>query len=347
MHTSKIFKRSLATLLALFTCGLINMVSAQTDGNASPQDGAQQQQQKPAKPTVIVPEEIGPALAVGGTDIYCAGFIQYAPAPNDLMIVGAEQEQEKRTFGAGDIVYINAGSQQGIRVDQEFSVIRPRGQFRTKLSKKKGWLGVYTQELGRLRVINVKERISVAIVSNSCELMMFGDLLRAASQRVSPTERIEAGLDRFVDPSGKQKGRIVLSRDGREMVSRSQVVYIDLGLEDNIKPGDFLTIYRPVGRGTVTNLREEEIVAAASPGYESARFKGGQFSIQAKRVEDPNNTGIHGPTITSRKVKNERPRPPRKIVGELVVLSVQKRTATAVITRAAQEVHTGDDVELQ
>jgi hypothetical protein len=322
------------------------MVSAQTTGNVS-QDGEQQQQQKPVKPTVIMPDEIGPALAVGGTDIYCAGFIQYAPAPNDLQIVGGEQEQEQRTFGQGAYVYINAGSQQGVRVDQEFSVIRPRGQFRTKLSKKKGWLGVYTQELGRLRVINVKERVSVAVVTNSCEMMLLGDLLRAAPQRISPTERIEAGLDRFVDPSGKQKGRIVLARDGREMVSRSQVVYIDLGTEDNIKPGDFFTIYRPVGRGTVTNFRDEEIPTPASSGFESARFKGGKFSNQAQRVKDPNNNGIYGPIISSIDVKNDRPRLPRKIVGELIVLSVQKRTATAVVTRIAQEVHTGDDVELQ
>jgi hypothetical protein len=322
------------------------MVSAQTTGNA-PQDGAQQQQQQPVKPTVILPGDIGPAQAVSGTDIYCAGFIQYAPAPNDLQIIGGEQEQEQRTFGQGAVVYINAGAQQGVHVDQEFSVIRPRGQFRTKLSKKKGWLGVYTQELGRLRVISVKDRVSVAVVSNSCETILLGDLLRAAPQRVSPTERLEAGLDRFVDPSGKQKGRIVLSRDGREMVSRSQVVYIDLGTEDNLKPGDFLTVYRPVGRGTVTNFRDEEIATAADRGFESARFKGGQFSIQAQRVKDANNTGIYGPIISSIDVKNDRPRLPRKIVGEIVVLSVQKRTATAVVTRVAQEVHTGDDVELQ
>ena len=37
----------------------------------------------------------------------------------------------------------------------------------------------------------------------------------------------------------------------------------------------------------------------------------------------------------------------RKIVGEVVILNVKERTATAVITRTAQEIHTGDYVELQ
>jgi hypothetical protein len=343
VHTS-IFNKSLAALLALFTCGLINVVSAQTSGGAAV-DGAQQQQA--AGPAVDVPEERGPALAAGRTELYCAGFIQYAPAPNNLQVVGGEQEQEQRVYGEGDYVYINAGTQQGVIVGQEFSVIRPRGQFRSKLSKKDGWLGVYTQELGQLRVVNVKERVSVAVVTSSCDTILLGDLLRAAPQRVSPTERLEVGLDRFADPSGKQRGRIVLARDAREMVSRSQVVYIDLGTEDNIKPGDFFTIYRPVGRGNISRFRDDEISPAASGGFESERFKGGKFSIQAPRVEDPNETGVYGPTVSSNEVKHNRPRLPRKIVGELVVLSVQKRTATAVITRVAQEVHTGDDVELQ
>ena len=37
----------------------------------------------------------------------------------------------------------------------------------------------------------------------------------------------------------------------------------------------------------------------------------------------------------------------RKVVGEAVVLNVKERTATIVITRTAQEIHTGDWVEIQ
>jgi hypothetical protein len=46
-------------------------------------------------------------------------------------------------------------------------------------------------------------------------------------------------------------------------------------------------------------------------------------------------------------VKKRRPDDLRKVVGEMVILNVQQRTATAIITRTAQEVHTGDHVELQ
>ncbi|MBV9959928.1 MAG: hypothetical protein JO360_15990 [Acidobacteria bacterium] len=131
------------------------------------------------------------------------------------------------------------------------------------------------------------------------------------------------------------------------MLSRDQVVFVDLGTEDNVKPGDYLTIYRPLGKGNITRFRDEEVTPTANGGFESDIFKGGKFSNKAQRVKDANSTGIYGPMVTTPQIWDKRPRMPRKIVGEMVILSVQQRTASAVITRVAQEVHTGDYVEVQ
>lgn len=281
------------------------------------------------------------------TELYCAGFIEYAPAPYRLEIVGGEEEQERRVYAQGDFVYINAGANRGIRVGQEFSVIRPRGQFRPAFTRKKGWLGVYTQEVGRLRVVEVKDRVSVAQVVQSCETILLGDLLRASYPRPATSLPAETKLARFADPSNKQRGRIVLARDGREMLSANQVVFIDLGEEDGLRPGDRLIIYRPVGTGNVTRFRDDEVTVAASGGFESHRFRGGKFSNQAPRVEDGNTTGIYGPTVSVPEIKGRRPPLPRKIVGELVVTNVQRRASTAIITQTTQEVVTGDYVEVK
>jgi len=282
------------------------------------------------------------------TELSCGGYIEYAPNYNGFEVVGGEQEQEKHAYGIADVVFISAGSQQGVKVGQEFQVVRPRGQFTSKLTHKSGWLGVYTQEVGRLRVTVVKDGVSVAQIVNSCEPILLGDLLRGVPYRVAPLATAEAGeLDRFADPSGKQRGRIVLAREGREMVSRSHIVYIDLGTEDNLKEGDRLTVYRPVGTGDLSRFRDEEVTPSANYGFESERFRGGKFSIQAQRVQNPERTGIYGPMITTPKIERRRPPMPRKIVGEMVVLNVQARTATAVITRVAQEIHTGDFVEVK
>ena len=296
-----------------------------------------------------VPPAEAAALAnvASETELYCGGFIEYAPAPNYLQVVGGEQEQEQNTYAEGDYVFINAGVNQGLREGTEYMVVRPRGQFTSKWSQKKGWLGVYTQEIARLRVTRVKAEVSVALVTHACEMILHGDLLRSVPARVSPAAPVNPVFDRFADPSGKQRGRIVLARDAREMPAVSQVVFIDLGREDNVREGDRLTIYRPAGTGDISRFRDEEVTPSASGGFESDIFGGGKFSNMAPRVQDPNRNGVYGPIETKPKVMRKRPPVPRKVVGEMVILHVQQRTAAAVITRVAQEVHTGDYVEIQ
>ena len=269
MRISHVLSRGLAALLLLCAFTLTNAVSAQTTENQSSAPAP-----KPT-PTVILPQERSANTVAGQTDLYCAGFIQYAPAPINPQIVGGEQEQERRTYANGDYVFINVGSQQGIHVGQEFAIVRPRGQMSSKFTTKSGWLGVYTQELGRLQVVNVKDRASVALITNSCgEMVLLGDLLREINNRVAPLQRPEVALDRFADPTGKQRGRIVMARDQREMLTRNHIVYIDLGAEDNVKAGDYLTIYRPAGTGNVTRVENEEIAQSRNAGFESERFRG-------------------------------------------------------------------------
>jgi hypothetical protein len=344
VRISQALHRSLAALFLLCACALTFATSAQTvnDQSATPLP-------KPT-PTVLLPQEKAAPTVAGRTDLYCAGFIQYAPAPINPEIVGGEQEQEQRVYVEGDYVFINAGAEQGVRVGQEFAIVRPRGQMSSKFTSKKGWLGVYMRELGQLRVLNVKDRVSVALITNSCETVLLGDLLRQVNNRVAPIERSEVLLDRFADPTGKQRGRIVLARDARTLLSRNHVVYIDLGAEDNVKAGDFLTIYRPAGKGNLTTVENEEIAIARSKGFDGDRFGGGEFSLQSQRVKDYSSApGIffRNEPMTTHEIKRRRPPVPRKVVGEMMILNVQTRTATAIITRTAQEVHTGDFVEVQ
>ncbi|HWW76299.1 MAG TPA: FlgT C-terminal domain-containing protein [Pyrinomonadaceae bacterium] len=275
----------------------------------------------------------------------CGGFIEQTPQPAAGQIVGAEQERERSVFAQGELVFIDAGAQSGVRAGQEFSVVRPRGQFTSEFTRKHGSLGVFTQEVGRLRVVRVRDRVSVAEVTNACVNLLFGDLLRPVQQREVPPARGEVALDRFAEPTGKQTGRIVLARDGREMLTRDNVVYIDLGAEDNVHVGDYLTVYRPEGHGVLVKYGDE-INSNYLRGFESEELRGGGFSAQAHRVRD-----VDGPkrqkTVKTPDIKRRRPAVPRKVVGEVVVTHVEGRTATAVVTRVAQEIHTGDAVEVQ
>ncbi len=309
--------------------------------------------QSPAPtPQVMMPAAAEPVRVATNSSLYCAGNIRYQRLPQMPEIVGAQEEQEQRTYAVGDVVYLNRGSSQGIKEEQNFQIIRPRGDVKGVHKQKHGYLGTYVQDIGQLKVFKVWENTAAAQITFTCDTAVLGDLLSPIPDRESPLQRAETNLDRYADPTNKQTGRLMMAKDSREMLTRNDIVYIDLGSEDKINPGDYLTVYRPLGTGNITRVDNEENARNRATGFQSDRFRGGGFSNQASRAKDETafvkseGRYRHRP-ITSKEVKRHRPPMPRKIVGEMVVIDVQTRTATAIITRVVGEVHTGDWVEIQ
>ncbi|MDT7690477.1 MAG: hypothetical protein QOE46_3236 [Acidobacteriota bacterium] len=333
-----IYIRRVLSLVLLFCAFASVPTSAQTVG-------ARGAQRRTESAPAVVQNERRPVPVVRQSESACGGFIEQSPQAAAGQIVGAEQESERHLFGQGNLVFIDAGAQGGVRMGQEFTVVRPRGRFNSKFSRKGGSLGVYTEEVGRLRVVRVRDRVSVAEVTFACTDLLLGDLLRPAQAGVVPPARADVALDRFTEPTAKQTGHIVLARDGREAVSRDEVVFIDLGAEDNVRVGDYLTVFRPEGHGSFVRYGDE-IAVNARHGFESDEFREGAFSNQSQRVKDVDGSK-YGATVKTPSIKRHRPPVPRKVVGELVITRVEGRTATAIVTRVAQEIHNGDAVEVQ
>ena len=281
---------------------------------------------------------------VGPNSLYCAGFIQYNPISTVNKIIGGQDEADKYNYSQNDYLYINMGRNRGVSVGYTYSIIRPRAQFKSSWSDK-GSLGFYVQEVGAVEVVDVKDEVSVVRVKTSCDSILLGDLVQLTPNRVSPAFEIRPPLDRFGDPSGKATGRIVLTRDGSEMLAKNNVAYVDLGQEDNVRIGDRLTVFRPLDGGNLYITEpERESVSARDYGYQSDVYKGGKFSNQASRKKGER---AEGQEQTTARAKSDRPDYLRKVVGEAVVINVKEKTATIVITRNGQEIHTGDWVEIQ
>ena len=294
-------------------------------------------------PLVIIKAPKQPWSAATGNNLYCAGYIQSGAISDGNKIIGAIDEADKYNYAQNDFLYLNMGSNKGVNVGDIFAVVRPRAQVKSKWSHKDD-LGFYVQEVGAVEVVNVKAQVSVARIKSSCDTFLLGDLVQLVEQRTSPLFEQRPALDIFADPSGKATGRIIMSRDGAEALARDFIIYVDLGADNNVKVGDHLTVFRPLGKGNLFKKPETESVTARDYGFESEVYKGGKFSNQSGRK-----TGAHagGHEITTARAKHGRPSGLRKIVGEAVVLNVKEKTATVVITRTASEVHPGDFVELQ
>ncbi|MBL8203096.1 MAG: hypothetical protein JNM09_02625 [Blastocatellia bacterium] len=283
---------------------------------------------EPAHPGVATPR------VATGKDLYCAGYIRATQPTGLAKIIGAEEEQRVARLGQGDVVYINAGRSQNIRPDTLFSITRPMGNFRSPYQRTGGKdLGVFVRELGVLRVIEVQGQTAIARIVVSCDDVQLGDLLVNFEERTAPETDVREPLPRYQPTSGQKPGRIVLQREQRENIGPRDVVYVDLGAENGVKVGDKFTIFRnKPDDANLFNANDDDIVVRQSGGFESDKFKGGKFS------------GGH-PYEARQQVKNTRGAIPQKIVGELVVIAVEGKAATAIVTRTTQEIHTGDHIE--
>jgi len=293
------------------------------------------------RPPVTVVQKKPMSVAVGN-NLYCAGYIQTSGISTANRIIGAQDEADKYNFAQNDFMYINMGHDKGVKEGDLFSVVRPRGTVKSQWTRK-NHLGNYVQEVGVLEVVDVKPTVSVAKIKFSCDAFYLGDLVQLTDQRVSPIAEKGMPLDRFGDESGKAIGRIIMSRDGHEMLSRDFIAYVDLGADDNLRIGDHLTVFRDLERGNINTLPGHEIISSRDYGFGSEKFEGTKFSNQS-----PRKAGEHagGQEVKTQDAKNGRPHL-TKVVGEAVVLNVKERTATIVITRTGQEIHTGDFVEIK
>ena len=278
-----------------------------------------------------------------GNNLYCAGYIQSSAISDGNKIMGANDEADKYNYSQNDFLFLNMGSNKGVNVGDMFAVVRPRAQVKSKWSHKDD-LGFYVQEVGAVEVVSVKSEFSVARIKSSCDNFLLGDLVQLVEKRTSPMFERRGPLDLFSDPTGKATGRILMARDGAEVLTRDFIAYVDLGADNNVKVGDHITIFRPLGKGNVVKWPEGEAVSAGNNGFESDVYKGGKFSNQAPRKSGAQ---ADGGEVTLKRAKSGRPSNLRKITGEAVVLNVKEKTATVVITRTASEIHPGDFVELQ
>ena len=265
------------------------------------------------------------------SDLYCTGFIADAPPRVDLQVVGAEKENWKSTFAQGDIVFLNRGRGAGVQPGAVYYIIRPLGKVKHPFTHKK--LGYLVRELGMLRVIEVGDHTSTAEITVSCDMVEFGDLLKPYEEYSGPNVGEARPLPRFGEGSGGTMGQIVMAPGYHENLSANRVVFIDLGTRQSIHQGDVFTIFREIGREEgITKIPNYKIVDKRSGGYQSDRYRGGKNSIQSTRV-------------SVGEVLKERPALPRKVLGELVVLKVEKGVSVAMITRTNAEVQIGDMVE--
>ncbi len=285
---------------------------------AQAQQQAQQGQQKPNQPAGEAQEKARTPIPA---DMYCAGLVTKQAPSNDTVLITGEGSDSKITFQEGDYVYINKGANQGVKVNDEFSVIRPVSDptlypwFNWQFSIMNA-IGTLWEDEGRVRVAVVHPTVSVAVIENSCEYMQRGDVVVPFAERSAPDLKSEATFDHFAEPSGKAKAMVVTGKHFQSTYGNDDIVYVNLGEAQGVHVGDYFRIFRYQGT-------QEET------------------AYQTKRMAFE----VYGFGAVSKQYKWDNV--PREVLGEGVVVRTSKNASSVLITFALRELFAGDYVELE
>ncbi|HJT53021.1 MAG TPA: OmpA family protein [Candidatus Angelobacter sp.] len=266
-----------------------------------------------------------PALTIGNTptpaDIYCSGFITTDHVPSDHFVAaGWNSPDQTRYAGAVDTIYIHG---RNLKEGERYEIVRPvkdpnhyelfRGQAGAIRAA-----GAPYFELGYVRIIEVQKETGIAKPELSCADIVPGDLAVPFEEREAPRFR-SVSLNRFAPPNGKTQGRIIMANDFDQFIGARYKVYLSIGADKGLKVGDYL-------RATRTYAYTYHDPEAG-------------MSLKASAVED---TQAHPYKLPTGDLSSL----PRRTLGDMVVLNVHKKSATAMILTSLEDIHVGDGVEL-
>lgn len=253
-------------------------------------------------------------------DLYCSGLVTDQAVSRDTYLISGEDSNYKITFIPGDFVYINRGADQGVKIGDAFEVIRPvhdaqKSQWFKSQPQLNQAMGTTYADIGRLRIINVQPKTSIAEIRMSCDLMQRGDIVRPSETRTSPAFH-NVKFDPFAPASGKKTAMIVTTKDFGAVSGAGRIVYVNLGSAQGVQTGNYFRAFRYQG----THI--ETVYQVRGTAYKMYGFGSTPVAYQWDNL-------------------------PRQVLGEGIVLRTGPNSSTVLLTDSREEIYVGDYVELE
>jgi hypothetical protein len=264
-------------------------------------------------------------------DLYCAGFINKTLLPDANYVAGGLQTPNTTKFVTGDIVYLAGG---GYTTGGQYSIIRElKDQNRYEVfpgqDKVLAATGQPYGEIGRVRIVDTRNKMAIAQIEYSCDPVNPGDIAVPFAEKPSVSFHPPLRFDRFVPKTGKTSGRIVMGKDFDSTLGTGMKVYVNVGANQGLKVGDY---FRAVRSYTADRADPVDTLSFSASTAEDTQRR--PPSIEGNWMTKTKGPNIHVADL------------PRRAVGEIVVIGVTPTTATGMIVFALEDVHVGDGVEL-
>ena len=175
-------------------------------------------------------------------------------------------------------------------------------------------------QVGRIKINIVHQESVTAQVLHACDSISAGDFLIPFNVKAAVPLKSAAGFDRFAPASGKTVGAIVTGKEFARLLRTGDIAYLDIGSEHGVGIGQNYRIYR---RFESSDRNPDRRYMTHAP----SKIMGQRMGLRLSRVEQR--------------------RLPRSVLGELVILHVEPRSASGLISFSQKEIFAGDQVELE
>jgi len=228
---------------------------------------------QPVVPPAIVVEPEKPVSEVKFEDVYCSGSVRTASLPKNLMVISKFDPSGGVLSVEAEYVYLSQGSEEGIAAGNLYQVVRP-----TKtMTNPKGHphdLGMHYLDVGQVKVVLAQPDFSLARVDYTCaDGVDVGDILMPFERIAVPVPSRPRPFNPVMMTSSGVTGNIVSTKDvmlnygstmkasnhvpgvlgtehlgalHRGIASEGSIVYVDVGQDKSVQPGDVFIVYRNV-----------------------------------------------------------------------------------------------------
>jgi len=227
---------------------------------------------QPAERTFLL-DERKPAPEVKIDDIFCSGFVRTAPVSRKFTVTSRFDASNGILATDSDYVYLSQGSEDGIVVGNSYEVIRatrtltnPKG--RTKAERD---LGMHYLEIAYVKVALTQADFSLARIIRGCgDAVEVGDIILPFEPTVFPQPERPRPFDPLMTTNSGIAGEIITTKTvllssgshfagpniqpgvgggglgliDRGIAGAGSIVYINVGQDKSVKPGDIFIAYR-------------------------------------------------------------------------------------------------------
>lgn len=255
------------------------------------------------------------------SDVYCAGFITNQAIPETSFVAAGWSTPHQTRFADRDYIYIQGGN---YAEGTELWVVRHlrdpnHYQAFSGQTAAISAAGEPYADLGRVKVVALRNNIAVAQVEFSCDTITPGDLVMPYAERVIPEYHRPVPFDRFAVPNGKLTGRIIMGREFDVLSGAGSKAYLNVGSEQGVKVGDYFRVVRDYN---IAKMEKVDALSYKASTQEDTQKKPPMF-LPARAAELP-----------------------RRSLGEAIVVGVSPKSSTVMVTYSLEEMLVGDSVEM-